>query len=229
MPVILGKNGVNKELSSIYIGNSGINKQEKELYIGKGGINKQIYTSELFRVPSLTIRTEYPAANDYPEYISLGSGIQSNTVEFTATISNVHNTTSFGRALRLVLSLDNTNTRFIIVEFYSQIRYVGNGEDREEINRAYIEAFYSESIYHSKLSSIGNKNIGIHTNIVGTYHIKLESVNNTDFNFYINNVLINTFKYSGIFSKPIYYSYSSYLNNTLYSEMPSGINNLVFK
>ncbi len=46
MPLILGKDGVNKEIKKVYLGSGGINKQEKELYLGKGGINKQIYSSE---------------------------------------------------------------------------------------------------------------------------------------------------------------------------------------
>ncbi len=43
MPLILGKDGVNRELKEVYLGVGGINKQVKELYLGKGGVNKQIY------------------------------------------------------------------------------------------------------------------------------------------------------------------------------------------
>lgn len=45
MPLILGKDGVNRELKDVYIGVGGVNKQQKELYLGKGGVSKQIYTS----------------------------------------------------------------------------------------------------------------------------------------------------------------------------------------
>lgn len=46
MPLILGKDGVNRELKEVYLGVGGVNKQVNELYLGKGGVNNQIYVNK---------------------------------------------------------------------------------------------------------------------------------------------------------------------------------------
>ncbi len=47
MPLILGKDGVNRELKEVYIGVGGINKKVNEVYIGQGGVNKQVYKNTI--------------------------------------------------------------------------------------------------------------------------------------------------------------------------------------
>ena len=43
MPLILGKDGFNKELKEIYLGVGGVNRKQKEIYVGQGGVNKKVY------------------------------------------------------------------------------------------------------------------------------------------------------------------------------------------
>ncbi len=55
MPLILGKDGVNREIKEGHLGVGGINKKINEAYIGQGGVNKKIYTGTLFELASVPV------------------------------------------------------------------------------------------------------------------------------------------------------------------------------
>lgn len=50
MPLILGKDGVNREQKEIYLGIGGVNKKQKEIYLGVGGVNKKTYNSSILPI-----------------------------------------------------------------------------------------------------------------------------------------------------------------------------------
>ncbi len=79
MSVILGKNGVNRELKEIYLGNSGVNNKEKELYLGKDGINKQIYQSALYTQNTVIFSS---LSNTYTTFPTV---LTPNSIELTIT------------------------------------------------------------------------------------------------------------------------------------------------
>lgn len=54
MPIILGRDGINRQQKEIYLGIGGVNKKQKEVYQGVGGVNKKIYTG-VFTLASIPV------------------------------------------------------------------------------------------------------------------------------------------------------------------------------
>lgn len=46
MPLILGKDGINRKSKDVYMGVGGTNKKINEAYIGQGGVNRQVYIEQ---------------------------------------------------------------------------------------------------------------------------------------------------------------------------------------
>ena len=143
MPLILGKDGINKELKNIYIGVGGINKKINELYIGQDGVNRKIYQSSLFTLDSVPIDGQ---TRNFP------STLPSKIIEFDMSVSI--NSINKSALLKLITTIG-------AIEIWSE--WSNNPEDGL-VNDTYI--VYYDNLSGYALSHIGSSSFSGHVKIL---------------------------------------------------------------
>lgn len=128
MPLILGKDGVNRVLKDVYLGGGGLNKQQKELYLGKDGVSKHIYAKPLLYI------NDVPFDNEYKVF---SPAIKAKTIEVTTKVINGKTHCMF-----YILPDDpfDYNNQFGFVHFYDS--------DGDNYAQGYVMINNNKYIYH---------------------------------------------------------------------------------
>ncbi|GEM_PF-1969328 len=233
MPLILGKDGVNREIKDVYLGVGGINKQVKELYLGKGGVNKQVYTGELFRLNSFERLNppRHPESYDYPPYTDFPQIYAPRSIELTLNIGAVNDDTVrvSNRGCRVAIAIDSAKTRFIIFQAgFNHYSVRDPEEGMIQVDSSLVSIYYSSAPYHHTDENLGIFSWDNHKGVIGTHNLKFE-INGNKYSTYYNGTLLKT-AVPQYFALPCQvYAYAPYMYQVYDYEVSMLPTNLVIK